>query len=86
MTTAKKKIEATSPAELAERVWAELEGDAARVEFIESLQQIASAELDAKAAARQPGSSIPAGWHRLNWMNKGGGHVLQAYCVMAGGK
>jgi len=84
--TAKKKIEATTPTGLAERVWAELGGDAARVEFIESLQQIASAELDAKAAARQPGSSIPAGWFKMDWMNRGGGHILRAYCVMAGGK
>jgi hypothetical protein len=82
----KKKIEATSPSELADKVWSELGTDAARVEFIEVLQQIASAELDARAAARQPGSSIPAGWHKMNWMNRGGGHVLRAYCVMAGGK
>jgi hypothetical protein len=82
----KKKIEATSPSELADKVWSELGTDAARVEFIEALQQIASSELDARAAARQPGSSIPAGWFRMDWMNRGGGHVLRAYCVMAGGK
>jgi hypothetical protein len=82
----KKKIEATSPADLADQIWAELGDDTARVEFIEALQQIASAELDAKAAARQPDSSIPAGWFRMDWMNRGGGHTLRAYCIAAGGK
>ena len=74
------------PSERAEQIWNELSTDAARVEFIESLQHIASSELDAKAAARQPGSSLPAGWFKVDWMNRGGGHVLRAYCVMAGGK
>ena len=75
-----------TPSERAEQVWAELGDDTARVEFIESLQQIASAELDARAAARQLGSGIPSGWFKLDWMNRGGGHVLRAYCIAAGGK
>jgi hypothetical protein len=75
-----------TPSERAEQIWNELSTDAARVEFIESLQHIASSELDAKAAAWQPGSSLPAGWFKVDWMNRGGGHVLRAYCVMAGGK
>jgi hypothetical protein len=74
------------PPEPVREVWSELGTDADRVEFIEALQQIASAELDAKAAARQPGSSIPAGWFRMDWMNRGGGHTLRAYCIAAGGK
>jgi hypothetical protein len=82
----KKKIEATSPSELADKVWSELGTDAARVEFIEALQQIASSELDARAAARQPGSAIPSGWYKMDWMNRGGGHILRAYCIAAGGK
>lgn len=82
--TAKKKVEATTPAELAGKIWAELD-DTGRVEFIEAWQAFADARLNEFAETRRP-SSIPAGWMRVNWMARGGDHILRAYAIAVSGK
>jgi hypothetical protein len=81
MTTAK-KIEATSPAELAEKIWNELGTDADRVEFMNSWERLASARLDELAVSvRNP--AIPGGWYRMSWLTRSGGHSLAAYALAA---
>ena len=50
----------------AELLWGELD-DTGRAVLIETLEHLADAALDAKAAAKQPGSLIPAGWFKLDW-------------------
>jgi hypothetical protein len=80
MTT--KKIEATSPSDLAEKIWNELGTDADRVEFMSAWERLASARSEELAVSvRNP--VIPSGWFRMNWLARSGGHSLAAYALAA---
>jgi hypothetical protein len=78
----KKKIEATSPSELADKVWSELGTDADRVEFQAAWERKASQRLE-ELAVMVKNPAIPSGWYRVNWLARSGGHSLAAYALAA---